>query len=97
MEIFITDPLTGERRPARTFEEVLSVAPKTPLNKGGNPFSTANLQAAANKINSEYEAEQNKIEMERRARKIKEAELKKLEEKRRLEELKRILPHIFGR
>lgn len=95
MEIFITDPITGERRPARTFEEVLAVAPKTPLNKGGNPFSTANLQAAVNKINSEYEAEQNKIEQERRARKIKEAEIVKLEEKRRLEELKRILPHRF--
>ena len=97
MEIFITDPLTGERRPAKTFEEVVSNAPKTPINNGRNPFSTANLQAAVNKINSEYEAEQNKIEMERRARKIKEAELKKIEEQRRLEELKRILPHIFGR
>lgn len=95
MEIFIIDPITGERRPARTFEEVLSVAPKTPLNKGGNPFSTANLQAAANSMKRQIDAEKLAQETERRARKIKEAEIVKLEEKRRLEELKQILPHRF--
>ena len=95
MNIYITDPITGERRPARTFEEVLSVAPKTPLNKGGNPFFTANLQAAVNSMKRQIDAEKLAQESERRTRKIKEAEREKAEEKRRNAELKRIFPKWF--
>lgn len=95
MNIYITDSITGERRPARTFEEVLSVAPKTPLNKGVNSFSTANLQAAVNSMKRQIDAEKLAQESERRTRKIKEAEREKAEEKRRNAELKRIFPKWF--
>lgn len=95
MNIYITDSITGETRPAKTFDEIVSNAQKTPIDAGKGLFSAGTLQGAVNSMKRQIDAEKLAQETERRARKINEVERKKAEEKRRNAELKRIFPKWF--
>ena len=95
MTVYITDSITGETRPAKSLDEIISNAQKTPIDTEKGLFSAGTLQGAVNSMKRQIDAEKLAQETERRTRKINEVERKKAEEKRRNAELKRIFPKWF--